>query len=55
MNYEKQLSKDAQFTLELLSTNSSSVNAVQLSQLMRKLRNLISRKKDIEIFVVVKK
>jgi len=55
MNYEKQLLLDSEFTSELLSTNSSSVNAVQMSQLMRKLRSLISRKKDLKIFVVVKK
>jgi len=55
MNYEKQLRKDTEFNLELLSTNSSSINAVQLSHLMRKLRSLISQKKNIEIFVIVKK
>lgn len=55
MNYDKQLRKDSELVIELLSTNTSSVNAVQLSHLTRKLRNLISRKKDIEIFVMVKK
>lgn len=55
MNYEKELIRDSEYTLELLSTNTSSVNAVQLSHLTRKLRNLISRKKDLKIFVLVKK
>ena len=55
MNYEKELSKDSELVIELLSNNSSSVNAVQLSHLTRKLRNLISRKKDLKIFVLVKK